>query len=148
MPLETQVVDAESGASIEGAQVLRIVCDIHDMKCARGKIDKEQTDRNGKIEMKGERKWGIWFPAPGGIPAPNHRIAIWKTGYQAFAFSQYGEINDLLSWTNREDLKKAIQEVPKERKNYTPDANPEQMFENGKVKLQRLTHNTPLEPSR
>jgi len=148
MPLETQVLDAENGSPIEGAQVLRIVCDVHDMRCAKGKVERGQTDKNGKIEMNGERKWGVWFPAPGGIPAPNHRIAIWKTGYQAFVFSQYGDINDILSWTDREDLKKAVKEVPKERKTNTPSDNPEQMFERGKIKLQRLTHSTPLEPSR
>jgi len=148
MPLETQVVDAGTGTPIGGASVLRIVCDIHDRKCTNGQLEKSETDKDGKIKLKGKRQWGLWFPAPGGLPAPNHQIAIWKPGYQAFAFSQYGDINDLLSWTDREDLKKAIQEVPKERKNLTPNDNPENMFENGKVKLQRLTHNPPLEPSR
>jgi len=137
MPLTTQVVDAESGAPIEGAQVLRIVCDVHDMQCKKAKMDRGQSDKNGNIKMRGERKWGVWFPAPGGVPAPNHRIAIWKTGYQAFVFSQYGSIDNIKSFTTREDLKKAVQEVPIERKEYGVEAKPEEIFSGGKIRLFR-----------
>jgi hypothetical protein len=138
MPLKTQVVDAESGTPIEGAQVLRIVCDVHDMTCKNAKMDRGQSDNNGNIKMEGERKWGLWFPAPGGFPVPNHRIAIWKSGYQAFVFSQYGSIDDIKSFSKREDLKSAIREVPLERKECGADAKPEEMFSGGKIGLLRV----------
>jgi len=142
MPLETQVVDADSGSPIESAIVFRVVCDIHDFRCIHGQVEKGKTDQDRKIELEGKRKWGLWIPAPGGLPVPSHQIAIWKSGYEAFVFSQYGDINDIELSTDREDVKKALQEVPKYRKNYTPDDNPEKMFECGRIMLQkRQAHN-------
>ncbi|MBI5695132.1 MAG: hypothetical protein HZC51_05230 [Nitrospirae bacterium] len=139
MPLRTTVVDAESGAPIEGAKVLRIVCDLHDFDCSHAVIDRGHTDQDGYIKMSGKRKWGIWIPAPGGMPVPNHQIAIWKPGYQAFVFSQYGKVEDVARHTKRNDLKEAIQEIPAERKETTPDDDdPEKMFLGGTVRLYRL----------
>jgi len=137
MPLKTRVVDADTGAPIEGATVLRVVCDLHDFRCTGGNMETSKTDKHGEVELSGKRKWGLWIPAPGGLPAPNHQIAIWKSGYQAFVFSQYGSINDIESGTDRDDVKKAIHEVPKNRKDYTPDDNPLTMFEGGFIELKK-----------
>jgi hypothetical protein len=138
MPLESQVVDAETGLPIEMATVLRIVCDIHDRRCTKGKIEKGETDKDGKIKFQGKRQWGLWLPLPGCLPVPNHQIAIWKPGYRAFVFSQYGNIEDLLSSAIREDVKSAIRAIPKDRNNYTPDDTPEKLFQHGIIKLQKI----------
>lgn len=149
MPLETRVVDAETGAPIEEATVLRVVCDIHDFKCTHGYVDRAETNHDGKIQLRGRREWGLWIPAPGGLPVPNHQIAIWKAGYEAFVFSQYGDISHIQSSTDRADLRTALQEIPQARKNYSPRDHPEKLFEDGRVELRKLgTHNSPLEPTR
>jgi len=96
MPLETKVVDAKTGSPIEKATALRVVCDIHDFRCTRGQMDQSETNKDGKVQLDGKWKWRLWFPAPGGLPVPNHHIAIWKSGYKAFVFSQYGNIDDVL----------------------------------------------------
>lgn len=95
MPLNTRIVDSESGNPIEGAQVLRIVCDVHDFDCSNGRIDKTQSDSNGIVKALGSREWGYYVPVPGGFPVPNHQIAIWKEGYYVFIFSQYGSIENV-----------------------------------------------------
>lgn len=149
MPLETRVVDAETGAPIEKATVLRVVCDIHDYRCKHGYTDRGETKSNGEIHLQGMRRWGLWIPAPGGLPVPNHQIAIWKAGYEAFVFSQYGDIEEIKSRTERADLQAALQEIPQVRKSYSPDDNPNKLFDNGRIELLKLsTHNPPLEPTR
>ena len=47
MPLNTKVVDSETGDPIEGAQVLRIVCDIHDFDGSDAKVERGKTDKDG-----------------------------------------------------------------------------------------------------
>lgn len=142
MPLKSQVIDAETGLPIEKATVLRVVCDIHDSRCVHGQIEKAETNKEGRVELEGKRKWGLWFPAPGGLPVPSHQIAIWKAGYQAFVFSQYGDISDIESLTKRDDIKKALQEIPQDRKSYSPSDKPEEMFEGGKINLHKAqAHN-------
>lgn len=153
MPLNSRVFDAETGQPIERAEVLRVVCDIHDFGCKRGYIDKTETNKDGIIELDGKRTWGLWIPAPGGLPVPDHKIAIWKAGYEVFVFSQYGDFerffNYIQSSSDREDLKMALKEVPVDRKYYSPDDNPRALFEDGKIKLYKTkTHNMPLEPIR
>ena len=137
MPLSVQVIDSQSGTPIEGANILRIVCDIHDRSCKNLNLSRGQTDKNGRIKMEGIRKWGLWIPLPGGMPVPNHRIAIWKPGYKAFVFSQYGKITDINTQTVRSELKKVVQEIPLERKEYGSNDKPEETFIGGKIKLYR-----------
>ena len=137
MSLNTRVVDAESGNPIEGARVLRIVCDVHDSRCIHGRIDQGETDSGGIIKMSGDRKWGLWVAAPGGLPVPNHQIAIWKEGYYAFVFSQYGRIDRLKDFTDREDIIEAIRKIPPDRKECSASDDPDKMFSGGKIKLQK-----------
>jgi hypothetical protein len=137
MPLNTRVVDAESDNPIEGAQVLRIVCDVHDTRCRNGRVDRGETDSTGNIKMSGDRKWGVWAAGPGGIPVPNHQIAIWKEGYYAFVFSQYGQIEHIKEFTERDDIIEAIDAIPADRKEHGALDDPDKMFSGGKIKLQK-----------
>lgn len=139
MPLKTKVVDSESSEPVIGAKVLRIVCDIHNHDCSNAKIDYGVTDKNGLVIMNGDRKWGLYILAPGGLPAPNHNIAIWKNGYYAFVFSQYGKIEDILRFAKRKDLFDAIKDIPLERYGY--NYNPYEMFLDGQVKLYKRKNN-------
>jgi hypothetical protein len=138
MPLKTQVIDAENGRPIPDATVLRIICDVHDFSCQQAKLNWGQTDQEGRIKMAGECKWMIVAAAPGGIPVPNHQIAFWKEGYQAFVFSQYGNIAQIKTSTKRTDLIEAIEMIPIERKEYDTSANPDKLFLNGKIMLSPL----------
>jgi hypothetical protein len=138
MPLNTTVVDAETGNPVESAKVLRIVCDIHDRSCTHARMDWGQTDQNGVVKASGDRKWGLWVPAPGGLPVPNHQIAIWKEGYYAFVFSQYGNIDDIKERTSRPDIMDAISAIPKDRRQCDADDRPDEMFSGGEVKLYKL----------
>lgn len=138
MPLRTQVVDAGTGLPISGAKVLRVMCDIHDFTCSNATVDRGETDQQGRIDLPGKRKWQLVIPLPGGLPTPNHQIAIWKPGYVAFVFSQYGDV-DLLSrrGCERQDLLAALHEIPAERRVYTSKDQPEQLLLDGRIALER-----------
>lgn len=116
-PLKTTVVDSETGEPIAGAVVLRIVCDVHDFSCENALIEKTITNEKGTVRFGSKRKSGPWFPAPGGLPVPNHQIAIWKEGYFAFVFSQYDyDIDNFAAHVKSREIIEAIREIPKERK--------------------------------
>src|SRR5438876_4471902 len=89
--LDVKVVDAQNGALIQGAKVIYFVCDIHDFQCKHATIVRTTSNESGDLKIEGHRKWGVWIPAPGGLPVPNHFIAIWAPGYSAFVFGQYGD---------------------------------------------------------
>jgi hypothetical protein len=137
LPLKVTIVDAETGAPIEGADVLRIACDVHDRSCARGILDVRQSDENGHVDLEGERKWRVIIAAAGGVPLPNHKIAIWKSGFEAFVFSQYDSIDSLASRSNREDIKAALKEIPSERRVYGQELDPSTVFAGGTIRLYR-----------
>lgn len=138
MPLSTRVVDADTGQLIAGAHVLRIVDDFHGYwyGYAHAQMERSYSDTNGHIEMEGKHKWRFRLLGPGRFPVPNHKIAIWKPGYKAFVFSQYSSISEISSCTEREDLKKAIGEIPLNRIEYGVSDNLNIMLNNGTVKLQ------------
>jgi hypothetical protein len=122
---------------ISGATVLRVMRDVHDFGCTNVVLDRGLTDQEGWISLPGKRKWRMVIPAPGGLPVPNHQIAIWKQGYLAFVFSQYGNIDELTRACRREDLLAALDEVPAERRVHTPADEPDKLFLDGKVTLER-----------
>lgn len=138
MPLSTRVVDADTGHSIAGAQVLRIVDDFHGYRNdhAYAQMERSYSDANGHVEMDGKREWRFRPSGPGRFPVPNHKIAIWKPGYKAFVFSQYSSIYEISSCTKRVDLKKAIGEIPHNRIEYGVSDNLNKMLNEGTVKLQ------------
>jgi hypothetical protein len=138
MPLRTRVVDAGTGQPISGAKVLRVMCDIHDFTCANAIVDRGETNQEGQIDLPGKRRWQLFIPFPGGMPVPNHQIAIWKPGYVAFVFSQYGDVDHLIRKScERQDLLAALHEIPAERRVYTPRDQPEQLLLDGRVALER-----------
>lgn len=139
-PLDLKVLDAQSGVPIEGAQVLRVVCDIHDFYCSHGIVDRTRTGADGRVTLPGKSRWGIYVPAPGGLPVPCHIIAIWKEGYSAFLFTQYNRVDEnLLGYSSREDIVAALKEIPQDRKSYSPDTF---VFHNDQVKLFRNASST------
>ena len=89
--LDVEVIDAESERPIPRAEVVYLACDFHDFSCNRAKLVRTQSNEKGKTEIDSTTRWGLWISAPGGIPVPNHLIAIWAPGYSAFVFSQYPE---------------------------------------------------------
>lgn len=127
LPLKVQVIDAEKGLPIDGAEVLRIVADYHDRAGSRAVMDRTHSDENGNIRLAGRQKW-VFLSGPGRLPLPNHQIAVWKPGYKAFVFSQYGDIHEIYSGKDRIDLIKALETIPLERRVYRPDKETNGMF--------------------
>ena len=112
--VKARVIDAESSQPIGDVNVLRIVCDVHDFRCDGVQVDRGQTNSDGRIKLKGSRKWGLWLPAPGGMPAPNHQVVIWKKGYAPIAFSQYGTLAEFERRHAHKSFVKDLAEVPHE----------------------------------
>jgi hypothetical protein len=138
-PLKITVIDASTGTPIEGAIVLRLVCDIHNRDCNNAFIDMNVTNDKGIICLSGKRDFGPWMAAPGGLPVPNHQIAIWKEGYSAFVFSQYdNDIDRFSARTRNKNIIEAVRKIPKERKYLSLETNPYSVFDNGIIKLYRL----------
>ena len=138
-PLKVRVIDASTGTPIAGAIVLRVVCDIHDRDCKNAFIDMNKTNVTGFIRLCGKRNFGSWVAAPGGMPAPNHQIAIWKEGYSAFVFSQFdNDIDKFTSKTSNKTIIEAVSKIPKERRYLSLDTDPNSVFYNGKIKLYRI----------
>lgn len=133
-PLEVTVVDATTGTPLQDIHYLRIVCDVHDFTCAHAFID-SGISPGAHLVLAGKRRWGMWSPVPGGMPVPNHQIAIWKTGYQAIIFSQYGNnIDEFSNGTPRADIKHLITQIPQDR-NYLRDENPDLTLHGGLIRL-------------
>ncbi|ALA57716.1 hypothetical protein NITMOv2_1288 [Nitrospira moscoviensis] len=74
--LEAEVVDAASGNPIPLADVVYLACDFHDFSCNHATLVRTKANEQGKIAIGSTRQWGFWLPAPGGIPVPNHLVAI------------------------------------------------------------------------
>jgi len=137
-PLDLRVLDAQTGVPIQGAQILRIVCDIHDFHGSHGVVDRTKTDADGRVRLPGKSRWGIYAPAPGALPVPSHIIAIWKEGYSAFLFTQYERFDEnLLEYSRREDIVAALKEIPPDRSTYSPDT---YVFHNNQVRLFRKSN--------
>lgn len=135
-PLDVSVVDATTGQPLANVEYLRIVCDVHDFTCAHARVDAGLA-ADGHLALPGRRDWGPWTPVPGGLPAPNHQIAIWKPGYQAFVFSQYDDdIDSFASKIERLDIKRQTARIPHER-TYLHSAEPEKILRGGIIRLQR-----------
>jgi hypothetical protein len=139
MPLATQIVDAETGKPIAGADILRVIPDIHDRAWNDAIMDRGRSDQNGNIKMGETSIWIFTYSGSGRIPHPNHQIIIWKSGYSAFVFSQCNDNIDHAYLSNREDMKKAVDEIPLERKVYKDNKEVSAMLSGGKVKLYRTT---------
>lgn len=134
--LDVQVIDAESNKPIPKAEVVYLACHVHDHECKEGHLVRTKTTDEGKVHISKLYGWGPWLPAAGGLPAPNHIIAIWAEGYSAFVFTQYGEsVEQRQNDTKREDIRSALQEIPDVRIINDEYLNPREEFIGGKVKL-------------
>src|SRR6267143_1639218 len=89
--LEVQVLDADTGAPIPRAQVAYVACDIHDFDCSHARVVRTTANEKGEVYIGSKRRFRVCVIAPGGLPVPNHLIAIWTPDYGAFVFSQYGD---------------------------------------------------------
>jgi hypothetical protein len=136
--LDVEVIDATSGTPIPYAEVVYVACDIHDFKCNKAKLVRTKANDKGQINIDNTRRWGVWIPAPGGIPVPNHLIAIWAPGYSAFVFSQYEEtIASRISGTQREDIISALREIPPYQTMNDESLNPKRELIGGKIQLRK-----------
>lgn len=147
-PLDVIVVDAETEKPIAGASIVYIACDLHNpYSCHEyGKLIRTTSNEKGEVKIEGETKTGTWLPFPGGLPTPNHLIAIWAPGYSAFVFSQYkvtdATIDELLERKKksvaRTDMLKALQEIPEDKASSDERLNPKKELIGGKIRLLKL----------
>lgn len=139
-PLKITVADATTDAPIANASIVYIVCDVHDSACTRAKLVRAASTPSGHIDIEGQRTWGVWFPAPGGLPAPNHFIAIWAPGYSPFLFSQYEDTVEKLKWryeTKRPDILEALNAIPIDALSSNPTLDPVRQLSSGKIRLRK-----------
>jgi hypothetical protein len=133
-----EVIDASSENPISFADVVYLACDFHDFSCNHATLVRTKADEQGKIDIGSTRRWGFWLPAPGGIPVPNHLIAVWAPRYLAFVFAQYPDSIDWrVSSTSREDIIRALQEIPSERSTNDESLNPGRELIGRKIKLRK-----------
>jgi len=141
--LEVTVVDAKTERPIPGAQVVYLACDVHDFDCSHARLIRTVGDKEGVVDIAGKRRWGIWIPAPGGLPVPDHLVAIWAPGYSAFVHSQYGDSPERRrEETLRQDIKEALKAIPAERSSSDESLNPKTQLIGGKIKLRSLADST------
>jgi hypothetical protein len=145
-PLEVIVLDTETEKPIAGASVVYLVCDLHDYGCSKGKLIRTTSNEKGEVKIEGETKTGTWVPVPGGLPVPDHLIAIWAQGYSAFVFIQYklsdAHIDELLErkkkGITRTDILKSLNEIPEDKKSSDEQLNPKKELIGGKIRLLKI----------
>ena len=137
-PLEVTVIDAETGSPIPNAEIVYLACDVHNRQCSHAHLVRTASSNSGVITIDERRKWGTWFPAPGGLPVPNHLIAIWAPGYSAYVFAQYGDtVESRKRGITRADILDALNAIPKDQSSSEPLLNPVKNLNGGKIRLKR-----------
>jgi hypothetical protein len=137
-PLDVRVVDAQDGAPIPGATVIYFVCDIHDFRCEHAALMRTTSNASGGLKIEGRRRWGVWIPTPGGLPVPNHFIAIWAPRYSAFVFGQYGDtVESIKKRVPRQDVLEAFDSISSDRSSSDPSLNPKEELIGGKIRLRK-----------
>ena len=135
-PLDVTVVDAEDHTPIVNAVVVYLVCDIHDFGCDHGRLVSGTSSEKGHVKIDGQRKWGLWVIVPGGVPIPNHFIAIWAPGYSAYVFAQYGgSVDSIKQRVSRSDIRAALRSIPKDTSSSDALLNAEQELNGGSIRL-------------
>lgn len=145
-PLDVIVIDAETEKPIPGASVVYLVCDLHDYVCDKGKLIRTISNEMGEVKIEGETKTGTWILAPGGLPVPDHLIAIWAPGYSAFVFIQHksadAPIDELLERKKksirRRDILEALQEIPEDKASSDERLNSKKELIGGKIRLLKM----------
>jgi hypothetical protein len=134
--LKITVVDDATGKPIPVAPVVYFVCVVHDFSCRHAIFVETRTNASGLVRIKGKRKWGVWIPAPGGLPVPNHTIAVWAPGHSAFVFTQYGSGIEDTKWrVQRADVLAALDRVPADTSSSDPRLNPVASLAGGVIRL-------------
>jgi hypothetical protein len=134
--LEVQVLDADTGAPIPHAQVVYIACDIHDFDCSHARVVRTTANERGEVDIESKRRFRIWVAAPGGLPVPNHFIAIWAPDHGAFVYCQYGDtIDRWKQYIDRQDIINVLNEVPSDQSSSGESLNPRTELIGGKIKL-------------
>jgi hypothetical protein len=142
--LRVTVTDQQTGAPIGGAPVVYLVCDIHDFDCSNGRLVETISDTQGHVHIEGRRKWGVWIPTPGGLPVPNHTIAIWAPGYSAYVFQQYGgTIQDLAERIDSPAVRGALKRIPADLRSSDPALNPRRELTGGQIRLRPVVQPEP-----
>jgi hypothetical protein len=137
-PLRVTVIDAQDQTPIANAMVLYLACDIHDFGCEHAKLVSTTSSQKGQVKIDGERKWGFWVLAPGGVPVPNHFIAIWAPGYSAFVFGQYGDtVESKKRRVRRSDIREALRSIPKDTSSSDELLNSSKELSGGSIRLLR-----------
>ena len=131
--LRVTVTDHETGAPIAGASVVYFACDIHDFDCGNGILVETTSDQQGRVDIKGRRKWGLWIAAPGGLPVTNHTIAIWAPGYSAYVFHQYG--GNLSDMIDDPEVRDALNRIPEDQRSSDDAINPRRELIGGRIRL-------------
>jgi hypothetical protein len=140
-PLDVSVVDAETGAPIARAAVVYFVCDIHDFDCSEGRLVRTESGPGGKVTIPRRWRWGLWIAAPGGLPVPNHFIAIQAPGYAPFVFSQYEDSLERVIariGVTRPDVAAELRTLPAGSSSSDRSINASSELIGGKIRLRRL----------
>ena len=138
--LDVTVVDAQSSLPIPQATLVYLVCDVHDIECRHAILARASSSEGGRLRVCGRREWGPWVPAPGGLPVPNHFVAIWAPGYSAFVFGQYDRtVESKKRLVGCQDVLDALNLIPGDRSSSDPLLNPKQELHGGKIRLLRLS---------
>src|SRR5262245_22767438 len=136
--LDVTIVDAQNSTPIPDATAVYFVCDIHDFQCRHATLVRAASNAHGNLKIRGRREWGVWFPAPGGLPVPNHFIAIWAPGYSAFVFGQYRDtVDSIRRHVPRQDLLEALDSIPSDQSSSDPSLNPKEQLHGGKIRLRK-----------
>ena len=138
-PLDITIVDASSGLPIPGAVVVHYVCDVHEFSCRNARLVRTTSSAGGRVEIPRRWRWGLWIAAPGGLPVPNHFIAVWAPGYSPFMFSQYDDplerVIERIRAT-RPDVAEELKTLPAPSSS-DPSLNPPGEFRGGRLRLRR-----------
>jgi hypothetical protein len=138
MPLHITVEDADTGAPVQDAKVLYIASDIHDYFCKEGRVVHTKTNINGQVDISGKWKFGIWVIAPGGLPAPQHIVAISAEGYSTYLFGQYEFMKSRQkSCDIQSDIVKALTEIPQDNVVRDSRQMPDSELNGSRIKLNK-----------
>lgn len=142
LPVESKVIDDQTGKELVNINYLRIVIDVHDFGCNKPYLEEGVIEKGLEFHLDNKREWGVYLPVPGGLPVPMHYIAIWKEGYHAVVFSPYDLNDEKLSQecSNHENIKYALEKIPKPRTFITQPFDINEKLLGGTIKLVPIEH--------
>jgi hypothetical protein len=139
-PVDALIVDADDDRPIAGAAVVHFVCDVHDFHCHHGRLVRTESSADGRVRIPRRWRWGLWIAAPGGLPVPNHFVAIWAPGYSPFVFSQYEDpLEHAIEriGVSRPDVAAELKALPDATLSSDPTLNPPAQLIGGRIRLHK-----------